>query len=89
MVCFILKTAILIDLGVKLTLTYLNITNIKNTFPIILAALDLSAQDKQILKVLKTIGELSAAEKAYLFHISPDFSVPENLETTYHNLFNA
>jgi len=32
----------------------------KNTFPIILAALDLSAQDKQILKVLKTVGELSA-----------------------------
>ncbi len=61
----------------------------KNTFPIILAALDLSAQDKQILKVLKTVGELSATEKAYLFHISPDFSVPENLEATYHNLFNA
>jgi hypothetical protein len=61
----------------------------KNTFPIILAALDLSAQDKQILKVLKTVGELSATEKAYLFHISPDFSVPENLEATFHNLFNA
>ena len=61
----------------------------KNTFPVILAALDLSPQDKQILKVLKTVGELSATEKAYLFHISPDFSVPENLEATYHNLFNA
>jgi len=60
----------------------------KNTFPIILAALDLSAQDKQILKVLKTIGEITATEKAYLMHISPDFSVPENLEATYHQFFN-
>jgi len=60
----------------------------KNTFPIILAALDLSAQDKQILKVLKTIGEITATEKAYLMHISPDFLVPENLEATYHQFFN-
>ncbi|MFM7089656.1 MAG: hypothetical protein ACKOZZ_02490, partial [Bacteroidota bacterium] len=60
----------------------------KNTFPIILAALDLSAQDKQILKVLKTLGEITATEKAYLMHISPDFSVPENLEATYHQFFN-
>ncbi|MEY3323543.1 MAG: hypothetical protein RLZZ417_3126 [Bacteroidota bacterium] len=61
----------------------------KNTFPIILAALDLSLQDNQILKVLKTVGELTASEKAYLLHVSPDFSVPENLESTYHQIFNS
>jgi nucleotide-binding universal stress UspA family protein len=53
-----------------------------------LAALDLSRQDKQILKVLKTMGELSATEKAYLMHISPDFSVPENIEASHHPFIN-
>jgi len=61
----------------------------KNSFPVILAALDLSVQDKQILKILKMVGELTASEKAYLIHISPDFSVPENLASTYHQLFNS
>jgi nucleotide-binding universal stress UspA family protein len=67
----------------------LKFTIMKNTFPIILAALDLSLQDNQILKVLKTVGELTASEKAYLLHVSPDFSVPENLESTYHQIFNS
>jgi nucleotide-binding universal stress UspA family protein len=53
-----------------------------------LAALDLSRQDKQILKVLKTMGELSATEKAYLMHISLDFSVPENIEASHHPFIN-
>jgi nucleotide-binding universal stress UspA family protein len=61
----------------------------KNSFPVILAALDLSVQDKQILKILKMVRELTASEKAYLIHISPDFSVPENLASTYHQLFNS
>jgi nucleotide-binding universal stress UspA family protein len=47
----------------------LKFTIMKNTFPIILAALDLSLQDNQILKVLKTVGE--------------------NLESTYHQIFNS
>lgn len=54
-----------------------------------MAALDLSAHDTQILKVLKSIGEITDSEKAYLLHISPDFSVPENLEVSFHSLFNS
>lgn len=61
----------------------------KSTFPVIMAALDLSAHDTQILKVLKSIGEITDSEKAYLLHISPDFSVPENLEVSFHSLFNS
>lgn len=53
----------------------------------LLAALDLSSMDKDILKFLAVNASLLGVEKAYFLHIMPDFSSPRNMDVEFQKLF--
>jgi len=53
----------------------------------LLAALDLSSMDKDILRFLGANAASLGVEKAYFLHIMPDFSSPKNMDVEFQKLF--
>ncbi|MCB9080653.1 MAG: universal stress protein [Lewinellaceae bacterium] len=57
-------------------------------FARVLVALDMSGMDQHLLEL---IGQLSANEmfeKIYFLHVTPDFTVPTNIDAEFHKLFS-
>lgn len=53
----------------------------------VLTALDLSKQDKVLLRFLSINASLLGIDKTYFLHIMPDFSAPKQLDVAFQKLF--